>query len=560
MKRKILSSILGCVIFTAVAFSLLVCVLLVEYFQNQTRTELARDLNQISAAINHNADPIAYLEALDKSGLMERMTLVSEAGTVLYDSRSDALQMENHLDREEIRMAAEDGYGSSVRYSDTLRRQTIYYAIRLENGNILRIADTQNSAVGILSSLSDFTSYFSFALLLTCIVFSLVGVRMTHQIVKPINELNLDVPEQSDIYPELQPLLQRMAHRSLSIQEYIRTINARHVEFDTITANMAEGLIVTSTEGTMLSINRSAEQIFGMQNALGRSILELSDDPAFQETLRTALRGKQARRRLEMDGKCYQLHVNPVFDSGHFTGLVALVPDITDQYLAEKNRREFTANVTHELKTPLTSIVGYAEIMKSGIADTKDWKDLVECIHKEGSRMIRLVEDILYLSRLDSGAVYGRPEETDLAALVEEIIVRLQPAAVQKSVRISFNSEALTMCCLRRMTEEMISNLIDNAIKYNHEGGSVAVSLRRDGQNALICVEDSGIGIAPADQPYVFERFFRADKSRSKATGGTGLGLSIVKHAVMYMDGSIDLESTPGKGTKITVRLPVRKA
>ena len=560
MKRKILTSILGCVIFTAVAFSLLVCVLLVEYFQDQTRTELARDLNQISAAINHNADPIAYLEELNESGLVERMTLVSNKGTVLYDSQTDAMRMENHLDREEIRMAAADGYGSAVRYSDTLSRQTIYYAIRLENGNFLRIADTQSSAVGIFSSLSDFTSYFSFALLITCIVFSLVSVRMTHQIVKPINELNLDVPEQNDIYPELQPLLKRMAHQSLSIQEYIRTINARHVEFDTITANMAEGLIVTSPEGKMLSINRSAKKIFGARKAVGRGILELSGNPVFQETLRTALRGKQVSRRLEMDGKCYQLHINPVFDSGHFTGLVALIPDITDQYLAEKNRREFTANVTHELKTPLTSIVGYAEIMKSGIADIKDWKDLVECIHKEGSRMIRLVEDILYLSRLDSGAVYGKPEELDLAALAREIIARLQPAAERKNVRVSFSGETLTLFCLRHMTDEMISNLIDNAIKYNREGGSVAVSLQSDGRHALICVEDSGIGIAPADQPYVFERFFRADKSRSKATGGTGLGLSIVKHAVMYMDGTIDLESTPGKGTKICVRLPLRKA
>ena len=560
MKRKILSSILGCVIFTAIAFSLLVYVLLVEYFQNQARTELSRDLTQISAAINHNADPIAYLETLNKIGLVERMTLVSEKGTVLYDSQTDVLRMENHLDREEIRLAVAEGYGSAVRYSSTLRQQTLYYAIRLENGNILRIADTQSSAVGIFSSLSDFTSYFSFALLFTSIVFSLVGVRMTHQIVKPINELNLDIPEQNDIYPELQPLLQRMAHQSLSIQEYIRTINARHVEFDTITANMAEGLIIASPEGKMLSINRSAKQIFSARKAVGRNISELSGNPVFQETIRTALRGKQISRRLEMDGKCYHLHINPVFDSGHFTGLVALIPDITDQYLAEKNRREFTANVTHELKTPLTSIVGYAEIMKTGIADTKDWKDLVECIHKEGSRMIRLVEDILYLSRLDSGAVYGKPEEIDLAALVQEIIARLQPAAEQKNVHVSFSGESLTLCCLRRMTEEMISNLIDNAIKYNRDGGSVQIYLQREEQHALICVQDSGIGIAPTDQPYVFERFFRADKSRSKATGGTGLGLSIVKHAVMYMDGKIDLESTPGVGTKICVRLPLRKA
>ena len=554
MRRKILTNILSCVAFTAIAFTVLVCAVLLDFFQDQTETELRRDLNQISAAINHNADPIAYLEALEASGVVERLTLIEADGDVLYDSQSDIAQMGNHLSRAEIAMAAEEGEGSSVRYSDTLSQQTYYYAIRLENGNFLRIADTRSSVVGMISS---FVGYFGLALLTLCAIFTLIGIRTTNQIVKPINELNLNVPEQNDIYPELQPLLQRMAQQNLSIQEYIRTINASHVEFDTITANMGEGLILLSPEGEVLFINRSAKRFLNAKNAKGRNILALSGDAAFQETMRTAMRGKSAINRLQLEGRVYQLHVNPVYDSGHFTGLVALIPDITDQYLAEKNRREFTANVTHELKTPLTSIVGYAEIMKNGIADTKDWQSLIECIHKEGSRMIRLVEDILYLSRLDSGAVYSDPEEIDLLDMAREIAQRYQPSARKKNVHIDVSGEHVQLRALRQLTDEMISNLIDNAIKYNNEGGKVSVEIRREEQSAILCVKDTGIGIARADQQRVFERFFRVDKSRSKATGGTGLGLSIVKHAIVRMNGSIDLSSKPGKGTKITVTLPI---
>lgn len=565
LRKKILRSALLTTIGTALLFTLLIMMLLFRFLTEQTYDSMRVSLYQINTSMRREEDAVDYLRSLTEEGFPLRVTLIGADGGVDYESGQpgDADEpagggidgpMDNHMDREEIRAAAQDGYGESSRLSLTLNQQSYYAALRLEDGSYLRLSETRNNVIGLLSQMLMFILP---ALLLVCAGAACMALWLTRGIVRPINALNPDSPEHSRIYPELQPLLDRMIAQNRSIQEYILALNARRNEFDTITAGMAEGLIVLNTEGGVLSINRSAQRIFHAEKAEGMNIMELSGDEAFLGTFRTALNGLRAQGMLEMDGRHYRLLVNPVYDSGHYTGLVAIMLDITDNYLAEQNRREFTANVSHELKTPLTSIAGYAEIMKSGIAAREDWQELIECIYREASRMIRLVEDILHLSRLDSGACYGDRETIDLYPLAQEIAQRFEAGAAAKSVTIRVLGGSACLTASRQMLDEILSNLISNAVKYNREGGKVWVEIRRKEGLAIASVRDNGIGISPEHQERIFERFFRVDKSRSKAYGGTGLGLSIVKHAVQQLGGSIRLRSALGEGTEISVSFPV---
>lgn len=553
MKKKILRSALTTTLLTALLFTLLSCILLLGFFQNQIVRELEQDVKQLAIALNRDDDPVQQLQTLVDGGLTGRLTLIGKDGTVLYDSVSNPAYMDNHLTRDEIQQAKEEGYGLSSRYSFTLSSLTYYSAVRLDSGAYLRMSETRSSIFSMLNSLM---TYLIPALVVICLIASAVAILLTQQIVAPINAINLDAPERSSIYPELRPLLGRMAAQNRSIQEYIGALAAKSNEFKTITSGMSEGLILMNTGGEILMMNSSACRIFGTDDAEGKSILKISREGAFTRAFTAALQGRHSEEILQRGGRFYRLLVSPVYDSGHFSGLFALIPDITDHYLAEQTRREFTANVSHELKTPLTSIAGYAEIMAGGIAPKEDWQGLIECIHRESTRMIRLVEDILHLSRLDSGALYGDCEEIDLPALAREIVLRFESAAEKKGVSITVTGENAAITASRRMTDEILSNLIDNAVKYNREGGSVLVELGTDRNMAVFSVQDSGIGISQEDQQRIFERFFRVDKSRSKATGGTGLGLSIVKHAVQRMGGSIHIDSAPDAGTKITVSLP----
>ena len=553
MKKKILRSALITTLPTALLFTILSSALMLGFFRSQIIRELEEDVKQLSIALNRDENPVQQLQTLVDGGLTYRLTLIDADGAVLYDSVSDPASMDNHLAREEIRQAKEEGYGLSSRYSSTLSSRTYYSAVRLDSGAYLRLSETRSSIFSMFSSLMQ---YLIPALVVICLIASVVAILLTRQIVAPINAINLDAPEHSSIYPELRPLLRRMAAQNRSIQEYISTLAAKNNEFKSITSGMSEGLILMNTGGEILMMNRSACRIFGSDKAEGRNILKISRDEAFTRAFTAALQGRHSEEMLHTGGRIYRLLVSPVYDSGHFSGLFALVLDITDNYLAEQTRREFTANISHELKTPLTSIAGCAEIMAGGIAPKEDWQGLVESIHKESSRMIRLVEDILHLSRLDSGALYGDREEIDLTALAREAALRFEHAAEKKKVGITVTGEDVSVIASRRMTDEIISNLIDNAVKYNREGGSVLVKLHSEPDMAVLSVQDSGIGISPEDQRRIFERFFRVDKSRSKATGGTGLGLSIVKHAVQRLGGSIHVESTPDVGTKITISLP----
>ena len=553
MKAKILRSALATTLLTALLFTILVSVLLLGFFTSQTRRELEQDVRQLAVALNRDDDPVQQLRTLADAGFSSRLTLIGPDGTVLYDSVSDPAYMDNHLAREEIQQALQQETGLSTRYSFTLSQLTYYTAARLDNGAFLRMSETRSSIFTMLNSLMY---YLIPALILLCCIASAVAIWLTRRIVAPINALNLDAPQHSSVYPELKPLLTRMAAQNRSIQEYISALDAKRNEFETITSGMAEGLILMNTGGKVLMMNRSACRIFGVKDAEGKPILEISREEEFIRTFSAAMLGRRSEALLRTGGRIYRLLVSPVYDSGHFSGLFALIPDITDNYLAEQNRREFTANVSHELKTPLTSIAGYAEIMSLGIAPREDWQSLAQSIHKESCRMIQLVEDILHLSRLDSGALYADKEEIDLSALAYESAGRLEAAAEKKGVRIHVTGESACIHASRRMTEEIIFNLIDNAVKYNREGGFVQIETHRENNTAVISVQDNGIGISPEDQQHIFERFFRVDKSRSKATGGTGLGLSIVKHALQRLGGSIEIDSTPDVGTKITVRIP----
>lgn len=552
MKKKILRSALSTTLGTALLFTVLIAVLLFSFLTDQAYDSMKVNLYQINTSMRREADPVDFLSSLSEEGFPLRITLIDPDGGVLYESNSGG-SAENHMDRDEIRQAAEEGYGVSSRFSLTLNQQSYYAALRLEDGRILRLCETRNNVLDLLLSL---LVYIFPSLLLVLAFASFTAVVLTKRIVAPINALDLDHPERNSIYPELQPLLTRMKAQSRSIQEYISTLDSKRIELESITSGMAEGLILLNTAGQILMMNRSARRILHCESAEGAHILSVSDDPEFVRVFQGALPGRHCDGLLEIDGSFYQLHVNPVYDSGHFTGLVAFIPDVTDHYLAEKNRRDFTANISHELKTPLTSIVGCAEIIKGGIAAQEDWPELVDCIHREGVRMTRLVEDILHLSRLDSGAFYGENAQIDLHTVAQEIIARFGETAHSKNVSIRLLGGSAQIEAPRRLVDEIIANLIDNAVKYNRDGGRVWVETSVSGRNALIAVRDDGIGVAPEDQPRIFERFFRADKSRSKETGGTGLGLSIVKHAVQRLGGTIRLRSTPGKGTEITVRFP----
>ena len=554
MKRKILRNMITSGLVTALLFSALVVIGFGAFFSQDTQREFTNELALVAAALESCDDRTEYLNRLIPSGFPGRLTLIAPDGAVLFDSRSDAASMENHLEREEVAEALSTGKGSSYRYSDTFLEKTYYVAARLSDGSCIRIAGTRISALKMLEN----QIWWLFAgLILVCSTVAFAANRMTVRIIQPINELDINSPGANDVYPELLPLVQRLQRQSLSIQEYIRELNTRRVEFDAITAGMAEALAMFDTDGKVVYMNRSALRLFGMEDALGKNALTLSRSKEFNAVIRTALRERSSEALLEEDGRFYQLTANPVFDSGHFIGIVLLAPDVTDRHLAEINRREFTANISHELKTPLTSIMGYAEIMENGIAAPEDMHGFSALIHKEAARLMRLVEDILHLSRLDSGAPYTDREVVSLPELIQEITSRFEAPASARNVSIHCELSDAQVSGLPQILDEMISNLIDNAIKYNNPGGRVDVVLHRTRTLAVITVADTGIGIAPGDQPRVFERFFRVDKSRSKETGGTGLGLSIVKHAAAMHNGSVEIESAPGEGTRMTVKLPL---
>ena len=486
----------------------------------------------------------AFLENVEAD--LFRITWIDRDGTVLFDTRVDQNVMENHADREEFREAMETGTGNAVRTSSTLTEQTFYEARRLADGTILRISASQDSAwVLMVDMLWPIVLIAFLALGLS----ALLARRMAKKIVQPLNSLDLEHPLKSDVYAEISPLLHRIHRQHNQITAHISELRRKADEFEQITGHMREGLVLLSSEGTVLSINPTAKALFGADDhCVGRNFLMLDRSSDMRDAVNDALDRGHGSARASHAGRVYQFDLSRIESEGRVIGAVVLAFDITEQLQAEQLRREFSANVSHELKTPLQSIIGSAELLESGLARPEDIPRFLGHIRRESARLVDLIEDIIRLSQLDEGVVMPT-EEVDLLALARQVQSILQPSAVERNIRITVSGDGFCLVGVRRMLHELVYNLCDNAIKYNVPGGSVRVHV----QPNTLTVSDTGIGIPAEHQDRVFERFYRVDKSHSKASGGTGLGLSIVKHTASYHNAVVSLESTPGKGTTITV-------
>lgn len=517
------------------------------FFEDQLKTELGREAEYISYALKN--DGIAFLDNLDS----ERMTLVAPDGRVLADTETAAEAMENHSDREEIRQAFENGTGTSVRYSDTLTEKTVYYAVLLDDGNVLRVSTTQYTVWAVLLGLVQPICLVA----IVAVVLSLVlSVKVSESIIKPINALDLDDPESNDTYEELAPLLKKISVQKRTINSQLKEAGRKQEEFRLITENMREGFLVIDSDANLLTYNSAAMKLLGITEPVIGSALYLNRTKGFREVIENTLKRGHSESEMSFEDRIYSLIANAVFNADKIIGAVIVILDVTESAKREQLRREFTSNVSHELKTPLTSISGFAEIMKSGGTSEETVTDFSASIYDEAQRLISLVSDIIKISELDEGNAQFEKEMVDLYELSEEIAARLKSEADRKNVEISVLGESAEIFGVRKILDEMIYNLCDNSIKYNRENGLADIIVTSDSNKVQLTVRDTGIGIPKAHHDRIFERFYRVDKSHSKAIGGTGLGLSIVKHGAAYHNAEITLESEDGKGTSINIIFP----
>lgn len=479
-----------------------------------------------------------------------RITWVATDGGVLFDTKVDLGRMDNHSDREEIREAFEKGSGESSRYSNTLMEKTLYYARRLSDGTVLRVSFSLASVFALLLRvLAPVATVF----LLAVIISVLLARRMAKRIVGPLNDLNLDAPLENDVYEELSPILGKLNKQRKQIAEQMALLKRKNDEFEQIITSLNEGLVLLDENRMVISMNQAAKKLFGVYNQyVGSDFFTIDRSAEMNRAIEKAFSGKHSQFRLQKNGGEYQFDVSCIEFDGKVLGVVIYVFDVTEQVFAERNRQEFTANVSHELKTPLQSIIGSAELMENGLVKPGDMPRFVGHIRSEAARLVTLINDIIRLSQMDED-VEMPTENVELREVTEEIFEVLKPSADQKGVSLSLSGTAVTMSGIKSYIYEIIYNLCDNAIRYNKEGGKVTVAIERELNNIVLKVTDTGIGIATEHHSRIFERFYRVDKSHSKETGGTGLGLSIVKHAVQYHGGQLKLESVPGEGTVVTV-------
>ena len=550
MTKKIFQSILlvaGCVLLASL---LIIMGFLYDYFGGVEENQLRDELSLASAAVEDGGtDYLARLTA-DRY----RLTWIAADGSVLYDTRTDAESLENHASRAEVSQALTTGTGESTRYSSTLMEKTMYYAQRLDDGTVLRISISRATvgmiAVGMIQPLL-------IVLIVALILSGLLARRLSRRIVDPLNSLDLEHPLDNDAYEELSPLLKRIHRQHVEIQTQLRELREKTDEFTQITGSMREGLILLDEHGSILSINAAAQTLFGADaQCVGRDFLTIERSHEISAAIQAAVTDGHSEVRAERAGRVYQFDISRITSDGKFLGTVILAFDNTEQEFAERNRREFTANVSHELKTPLQGIIGSAELIENGMVKPDDLPRFVGHIHAEAARLVTLIDDIIRLSQLDEGVEMPK-ENVELLSLAGEVAEDLRPAADKRSLTISVDGQTAVVFGVRRLLYEMLYNLCDNAIKYNRPDGSVRIHVESRAQDAVVSVLDTGIGIAPEHQSRIFERFYRVDKSHSKASGGTGLGLSIVKHAAMYHGGKVELESQPGRGTEIRVTLPL---
>ena len=549
------------IVLTAIAAVLITSALtgatLYAYNVQRITGEMRTEAEYLLHALSRMEDEAAFFQGFSSEN---RVTLIAPDGTVLCDSGTDAAGLENHSDRPEFQQALSQGNGSSARYSATLAETTHYYAVRTSDGNVLRIASTQSSVIGVFLRIIPLL-----AIIFVAVALLSLGIArfVAKRIVAPVNELNLDEPLENDVYDELSPLLVRMERQREEIERQMRALSDKQSELNAITQNMREGLVLLNPQGVILSMNGSAARIFGVdaEKHIGEDVLSVSRNPAVREAIGDARTGSNGETILENGGRYYQLLASPVQGKGGRMGIVLLLLDTTEKYTAEMRRREFSANVSHELKTPLTSINGFAEIIRDGLARPEDVKDFAGRICNEAKRLIALIADIMELSRLDEQKELGDRERVGLRAVAEDVVSRLETPARDKDIHLSLVGPECEVSGFSLLLGEMVYNLVDNAIKYTGNGGHVEVRTAVKGERAVLSVTDDGIGIPQEHQSRVFERFYRVDKSHSKATGGTGLGLSIVKHGAAIHGAEIELESTPGKGTciRLVFHLPLDK-
>ena len=549
MTRKIFLSIMAAAAVVLLCSVLIIMGCLYDYFGGVQERQLEDELALAQTGVECSGK--TYLKALE--GESYRLTWIAPSGEVLFDSQADESSMENHAQREEVRQALESGEGQSSRYSSTLLEKTIYYAKKLADGSILRISISRATAgVLVMGMLQPMLVVLAAALILALVL----AKRISARIVAPLNRLDLEKPLENDTYEELSPLLTRINQQRRQIDAQLRTLQQKKDEFDQITASMNEGLVLMNEKGTVLSINPAARALFHAEpDCVGQDFLTVERSHEISCAIRRALEEGHAELRVERGGREYQLDISRIESEGTVIGAVLLAFDVTEQAFAERNRREFTANVSHELKTPLQSIMGSAELIENGLVKQEDMPRFVGHIRTEAARLVTLIEDIIRLSQLDEGGEFPF-EPVDLKKLAEEASASLASAAAEKQVTIRVHGDDRQITTVRRLASEIIYNLCDNAVKYNREGGSVDVTIDGTAHGAVVTVQDTGIGIPPEHQSRVFERFYRVDKSHSRQSGGTGLGLSIVKHAMQYLGGRIELESQPGKGTTMRVHFP----
>ncbi len=546
MIKKIFRSIIAVAMVVLVSCLFISSTFLYDYFNKSQVSQLKDELSLVASNVDEAG--AEYFDNFDSS--IFRFTLVSADGEVLYDSQATVEDMENHLEREEIAEALETGKGSSARYSSTLTERTFYEATRLQNGDVLRISVSQVTVGAlILGMLPAIVAI----ILISSALALVLSRKMAKDIVKPLNKLDLEKPTENETYEELAPILTKLNKQHKQIIQQIGELQQKSDEFEQITASMNEGLVLLDKKGVVLSINAAAKKLFSAdETAVGCDFLTLDRSTDMSRAIEKALDGKRAEFREGRGGSEYQFIISRIESDGKMVGTLILCFDVTETAFAERNRKEFTANVSHELKTPLQSIIGSAELLENGLVKPEDTGRFVGNIKNEATRLVSLINDIIRLSQLDEDSEPAT-ESVDLYDVAREVIEVLTVSASKKQVELQLNGESCVMNGIRRYLYEIIYNLCDNAIRYNKDGGRVTIDLKNTNGNIILSVSDTGIGIPAEHQARIFERFYRVDKSHSKETGGTGLGLSIVKHAAAYHGGTIKLDSEVGKGTVITV-------
>ena len=550
MTHSAFRSMLTAVLTVLTVTMLLVMTVLYNYFSSVQQTQLRTEAYLTAQGAEKLG--ISFFDRLNAGD--NRITWISSGGDVLFDNRSDLVGMENHLEREEIQEALSAGYGESIRYSSTLAERQLYAAVRLSDGSVLRLSVAQNS---ILSLLGGMLPPIGIIALFAVILSFFLASRLAKRIVRPLNTLDLDHPLENTCYDELTPLLQRINAQQEELRNQDQALQRQKNELDTIINAMQEGMLLTDAAGGIVAINPKACALLQVsENCIGENCLTISVEPALHAVLHAAFSGISEMQTASIQSCVWSFMASPIYSEERIIGAAVMMIDITEKEKAEEIRREFTANVSHELKTPIHTISGYAELIADGIARQEDIQPFAQKIHGEAQRLARLISDIISLSHLDEGAADMVWEDVDLYAVVRSAVSSLDHEMKEAYVSISVTGTPAVMKGIPRLLESMVVNLCDNAIKYNHEGGTVNVSLKEQDTHLILTVADTGIGIPEEHIERIFERFYRVDKSHSRAIGGTGLGLSIVKHAASIHSAIIHVDSTPGKGSTFTVDFP----